>query len=66
MLWVLLVMLFTADGDKAIHAEFQPDQASCEAKVAKLKADIEADRPAELRAAGAFCLAVSPGPKKEI
>lgn len=51
-------MLFTADGGRAIHAEFQPDQEACVAKVVQMRSALESDNPEGLTAAGAFCIPV--------
>lgn len=55
MLFLLIVLMFNADGDKNAQLKFEPTAQACQQDGEKVIADIHADRPEELIGLGVKC-----------
>lgn len=55
MLFLLIVLMFNADGDKNAQVKIEPTVQACQQEADKVIADIHADRPEELIGLGVKC-----------
>lgn len=55
MFWLLILLLFNADGTKNVQVKIEPTQQGCIQDIQKIAADLKTDHPPELVGAGFKC-----------